>query len=454
MFCQLTFFLILHLSAAADPYLWAIRAGSDLSGEKVRSLAVGDDGFIYITGQFSGKADFGGHALTSRGEADCVVAKIDTEGKVIWARQIGGEAIERGYGIDADQQGHVFVTGHFQSKSLTFAGKKVNNTGDYDAFTASFDQDGKERWIRSGGGPGYDYGHGLDLMPGGGCVVAGRMVGPAVLGGKTLETKEKASRLFVARYGDGGKLIWTEAGGAPVSASAEDVAVDRLGNVWVCGHAYKNATYSGKPLGPAEAGSLLVAAISGKDGTLIRATRFGGSAEGHVAGIIPDEVRGGCYICGAFAGEIQLGTEKIVSKGDKDVLVAHLDKDGKIEWIRVGGGVGWDLSLGIGIDRKGRVLVTGFITEEGDFGTDFSLVKGPAREGFVISYDHTGKLLWLVKNGGPDNEINEDVAADHDGNIVNGGGFQSRGTFGRFTLTAKPEKGRGQDIFVAKFRQP
>lgn len=437
-----------------DPYLWAIRAGGAPNGEKVRSLAVGEDGFIYITGQFAGEADFGKHKLTSRGGPDCFVAKIDSQGEFVWARQIGGEGTERGYGVDADQQGHVFVTGHFESKSLAFAGREAPNGGDYDAFTASYDQDGNERWIHTGGGPAYDYGHGLDLMPGGGCVVAGRVAGPATLGGTTLEAKEKATRMFVARYSDDGKLLWAKAGGAPVSGSADDVAVDSKGNVWVCGKAYKNASYDGQALGREEDGSLVAVKISGADGSLIQATRLGGKAEGHVAGIIPDEVNGGCYLCGAFEGEIGQGGETIASVGDKDVLVARLDAKGKVEWVRRSGGEGWDLALGIGIDAKGNVLVTGFFTEKGDFGAGLPSIQGPGREGFVASYNHRGKLLWVVENGGPDNEINEDVAADRDGYIINGGGFQTKGVFGRFTLSSHPEKSRGQDIFVAKFRRP
>ena len=437
-------------------FLWAIRAGSELSGEKVRSLAVGDDGFIYITGQFAGEADFGKQKLTSRGQADCFIAKIDSDGKVIWARQIGGEAIERGYGIDADSKGNVFVTGHFQSGELEFANTKVTNLGDYDHFTASFDQEGNERWIHTGGGPGYDYGHGLDLMPGGGCVVAGRMVGPAQLGKNILETEEKGSRLFVARYGDDGKLIWAKAGGTPATAGAEDVAVDRSGNVWVCGRASNNATYDGQPLGNENNGGLLVAKIAGKDGTLLQATRFGTEAEGHVAGVIPDKKNGGCYICGGYKGTIVAGSNSIESVGDKDIFVAHLNTEGKIDWLKSGGGSGWDLALGIGVDNKGNVLVTGFVTDKGNFGDGFKVPRGAdeKQEGFVTCYNPQGKLLWLVTNGGADNEINEDIACDAVGNIIYGGGFRSEGIFGTITLEAKLAEKHGQDIFVAKFRPP
>ena len=427
-----------------------------MNGEKVRSLAFGEDGYIYITGQFAGEADFGKVKLISRGQADCFVAKIDSEGTVIWARQIGGEAIERGYGIDADSSGNVFVTGHFQSSELEFAKTKVANRGDYDAFTASFDQEGNERWIHTGGGPGYDYGHGLDLMPGGGCVVAGRMVGPARLGENILEKQEKAPRLFVARYSESGKLIWAKAGGAPTAAGAEDVAVDRSGDIWICGHASKNASYDGQPLGHDDAGSLLVAKIAGKDGKLLQVLRFGKGAEGHVTGVIPDEESGGCYICGGYKGTIKAGQNTIESTGDKDVLVAHVNREGKIDWLKSGGGSGWDLALGIGIDKKGNVLVTGFVTDKGDFGDGFTIPHGPdeKREGFVTCYDSKGKLLWLVSNGGADHEINEDVACDAVGNIIYGGGFRSEGRFGAIRLEAKLAEKHGQDIFVARFRPP
>lgn len=59
------------------------------------SRAVGDDGASYVAGVFSGVISSGDFRLRSRGADDVYLARIESDGRVAWARSIGSKNEER-----------------------------------------------------------------------------------------------------------------------------------------------------------------------------------------------------------------------------------------------------------------------------------------------------------------------------------------------------------------------
>lgn len=81
-------------------------------------IAVNLSGNVLTTGYIEGVTDFdpseGELNLTAVDEEDIFISKLDGEGNLVWARRIGDENSEVGYGIDTDGEGNVIVTGSFQ----------------------------------------------------------------------------------------------------------------------------------------------------------------------------------------------------------------------------------------------------------------------------------------------------------------------------------------------------
>ena len=143
---------------AAEPktpptFEWVVSAGGTLH-DKTRGIAVDPAGNVLLTGEFTGTATFGEHSLTSVGSMDFFVAKVDPQGNFLWVRSGGGDFIDRGYAISADQAGNCYVTGHYQSAEARFGDVSINSIGDYDIFVAKYDATGQLMWITSGGGLG------------------------------------------------------------------------------------------------------------------------------------------------------------------------------------------------------------------------------------------------------------------------------------------------------------
>jgi hypothetical protein len=110
-------------------FVWA-RSLDASYGDSGYSIAVTDDGNVYTTGAFQGTADFdpgaGVYNLTSVGNSDIFVSKLDTAGNFVMAWGMGGTGDDYGCCIAVSSDGSNYTTGYFQG------------TGDFDPSAGTF----------------------------------------------------------------------------------------------------------------------------------------------------------------------------------------------------------------------------------------------------------------------------------------------------------------------------
>jgi hypothetical protein len=118
-------------------WLWAKQAGGT-DWDSGNDIAIDTQGNCYITGDFSGRATFGSTSLESSGGADIFVAKLDSSGNWLYAQQAGGSNTnaDTGCGIDTDYNGNIYVTGYFYSDDAIFGDITLDTSGNSDIFVA------------------------------------------------------------------------------------------------------------------------------------------------------------------------------------------------------------------------------------------------------------------------------------------------------------------------------
>ncbi|MBL0341652.1 MAG: SBBP repeat-containing protein [Bacteroidetes bacterium] len=159
---------ILKLDTNGD-FIWVKQIGST-EDDQGQSIALDLNQNIYVTGYFNNSADFnpgtGVFFLTSAGNSDIFILKLDTDGNFIFALKFGGISTDSGNEIKISASGNVYTTGHFASVADFDPGPGIFNLtcgGLYDAFILKINADGNFVWAKGLGGISYDWGYSLDI---------------------------------------------------------------------------------------------------------------------------------------------------------------------------------------------------------------------------------------------------------------------------------------------------
>src|SRR5690606_34737555 len=104
--------------------------------------------------------------LTSNGDADIYIQKLDANGNFLWAKSLGGIDVDRVSYITTDISGNVYLTGFFSGTVDFDPGVGVVNltaTGVIDIFILKITASGTLSWAKSCNGTGNAGGSGISV---------------------------------------------------------------------------------------------------------------------------------------------------------------------------------------------------------------------------------------------------------------------------------------------------
>ena len=190
---------------------WAKSAGGNLD-DYAQSIAVDASGNVFAAGDFkSSTIAFGSSTLTNidntASTTDIFLAKYDSNGNVLWAKNPGGNSSDNALSVAADGSGNIIVAGDFQSPSLVFGSVTVPNSDNLgntvDMFVAKYNANGNALWAKSTGGSDYDYAEAVAIDVSGNVLVAGQFGSVSLdFGSTTLANTDNTSAtndMFVAK---------------------------------------------------------------------------------------------------------------------------------------------------------------------------------------------------------------------------------------------------------------
>ncbi len=170
---------------------------------ELADIAFDGTGCVYITGSFRGTLELGDNLINARGRCT-FVAKLDTFGRFIWAKEFGKGS---GIGISVDQSGNIIVAGilngELHSNNTKLKSKK------YDGLIFKLDNKGKMLWAQNAGGKENDGAYKILIDRYGNNYVSGYFKGDAKFGKKTLKSTGGAD-IFLTKIDSKGKFLWAE----------------------------------------------------------------------------------------------------------------------------------------------------------------------------------------------------------------------------------------------------
>jgi len=148
---------------AAGNFIW-VKSFGGYSFDAGRCLTLDSMGNVYITGFFKNAAYIitskGLVQISSNGEEDIFVEKLDANGNFLWIKTMGGIWKDYGYSITTDPIGKVYITGSFQNTVDFDPDSGVTNLSSIgsslDIFIQKLDSSGNFLWVESMGGASFD----------------------------------------------------------------------------------------------------------------------------------------------------------------------------------------------------------------------------------------------------------------------------------------------------------
>jgi len=217
---------------ASGNFLWAKPAGGTL-----RALRLDSTGNLCVAGKFLSATTFGNTTLNSIGSADVFVAKLDSGGDFLWARRSGSVGNDEVSGLTVDDAGSIFITGFFSSATADFGSETLSSAGNNEAFVTKLDAAGNFLGARRAGGAGDDRPRALGLDGAGNVYVAGNFaIGSFELRNADFAdimlTRSPYDDIFIAKLGTPAPSLladgWSGSGGFMHSVAAQVGAYYRV----------------------------------------------------------------------------------------------------------------------------------------------------------------------------------------------------------------------------------
>lgn len=328
-----------------------------LDADDSRSIAVDKNDNVYVCGSFLDQAIVGSQrveAIDGLG-GDIYVAKFNKAGILLWSTVIGSsEYDEIAPYVAVDTVGNVYVAGGFGG-TMKVGSTTLTSLGNTDMFVLKMDASGKVLWARSAGSTEFDQARGLIVEPDGSRVtVVGTFEGLVNFGTSELRSVAKNTDFAVWNLaGQTGAPQWVRHIGSMNAETHIGIASDLQGGSFVVGGVQGVVTCHDRTLkSNGEFATDIMLTHFTRNGDLTFARLYGGTNE-DVALAANTGSRGDVLVTGYFDEGTTIEGTALTSNGGHDVFVMRVMmnqdfSDGQVDWVRSAGGT---------FDDEGRVVL-------------------------------------------------------------------------------------------------
>jgi len=433
------------------------------------AMAIAKDGSLFIAGSsYSDTIDFGSGPLMG---AAAFVARFDSTGKNVWAKNFLGDSSIDPLDMAVDNSGNIVLAGSFSASSVDFGGGRLENETDHfvpdgkDAFLVKFDPGGRHLWSKSFGSRHDNEAKSVIIDHYNNIYVGGNFNHFEIdIDGEVLQNLGD-SDIFVAKFDPFGSLVWAQSLGEERRDRLNSMALDPHGNLIIAAQingVLKN--FQGEGIDENTYYYISIIALDA-DGNHLWVKGFSsGSSKGEPSDLVIDP-QGNIYVTGVFLGStIDLGGETLKNKNNvkyqktKDIFLLKLDPAGNHVWSKSFGGVNDDIVNSIALDSDGNIYIAGYyrsptlefgegiLTNEGGF-----FYEDPCADIFIAKFDSDGNYVWSMDFGkGGFDDFGDAILIDPDLNLFLTGSFRSPA----IDFNGPPLKNNGfEKIYLVKLGQ-
>ena len=314
----------------------------------VYGIVIDAEDRIYITGSCQGTADFGnGISLSGSGSTDdWFIARYDVDGTCIWAKRItNSSSTSEGRSIAVDEQGDIYVTGFAGGSGYIFDPITVN-TGGFarQAVIVKYDSTGTALWAKSTTGLGNSKSARGIAVSAERFFITGEMdFTNGAFDGVPITPNSTSSNLYVLACDLNGNRLWSQSYG-PGDHEGFSIAADTLGNVFVAGRMWGSLYLPDDTLTSMSSNDDILLMGLDQDGNH-RWAKSTGSTQRDLAWGVTADGMGNAYVAAHFQQSIDFFGTPLTALGSEDALITKVQADGDIVWVQRPGGFQRDIPL-------------------------------------------------------------------------------------------------------------
>ena len=447
----------------------------DESAQSVHILS-GGDANIYITGYFEDTINFGGGDITSNGGKDIFVLSVNKDGEYRWAYTAGGVQDDEGASITMfDNFGNIYVTGYFK-RTVDFGSGDITSNGNQDIFLLRLNESSGNytfSWVKTYGGSRDDRGYGVHTY-GGHPIVTGVFRSSNLdFGGGSVGVGDTDTDIFILSEDLNGVYRYSLAISSDEGCdeSSRDIYVGPLYNDYyhITGFHTSNCTIDfGGSIGELSSfgGGQDILMVKGMNNNFSCVYAAGGSGNDRGLSVTVDSNEN-IYVTGIFRNTATFNRHPLgqtavtaTSQGGSDMFIVKLNSSCELQWVYTAGGSENEFGYGIDVDRFDNVYATGVFKSTVDFGGGSVTASGGDFDAFTLKLNSSGVFQWVRTFGdNPGDESANDVAAfqyyqtglpccqtNYD-NLITVGDFNGTVDFGNGNVTSNSSSA---DIFILK----
>jgi hypothetical protein len=405
--------------------LWTNQIGAE-SNEVVSGIVNDADGNIYTVGHFGSTVDFDpGPAevnLTDESNDDIFIQKSDSEGNLIWVKQLEGNFPQTGQ-INLDAAGNILFSGFF-SDSLDANPSELEelyiyqNEVDFSAFIIKLNPDGEFIWVKqfTADGELSNFVIMQDIQFDTDDNVIASLVFSGTLNMGTFDDPEEIFAegqdiLFFKLNATDGAIEWYKQIGGNGDDYAK-VVVDEDENIVLAGYYGGTADFDpGVDIYNLSTGAVLgnphcFVAKYTSSGDFIWAKPIIGDYHGKILDLaLHDE---GLLVTGRLSGIADFDFSPTIFEMDSgensDIFVLKINYDGEFNWVKAIKTGNYFCGSLIETDSLNNIYITGIFNDSADldpsgatFIVNTTVPMGPEPlyfDAFITKWNATGEILW------------------------------------------------------------
>ncbi|HPH82322.1 MAG TPA: T9SS type A sorting domain-containing protein [Flavobacteriales bacterium] len=330
----------------------------------------------YFEGVVDIDPNAGVNTLTSQGTSDLFVLKLSPLGETIWMHEISGTSSESTGGLSVISTGHIFVSGGFTGTAIFSSTDNLTSAGENDAYVLKLNPDGTLNWVKQIGGTSFDYSYDIDTYSNGEVVLTGRFRDVVDFNPGAATASSTSNGLndgFIVKLSTNGDYIWHQTFGGTGFDEIWAIATDLNNNTFTFGFfsgtvdldpgaTVQNFTSNG-------ADDLFIQKYS-SSGSLLWVKTFGGSELENSYDISTDS-EGNVVVIGDYFNTVDfdpgVGVFNLTSQGNNDIFMMQLDANGDFDWAQSIGSNFSQAGYALYINSENDILSTGTFSNLVDF---------------------------------------------------------------------------------------